>query len=337
MMVLEKGGKGWRPEILPPSSEAEELEMIASRLQVDPKDIDHVWENKLGRLVGKDGTLNTVNKRRLYHWAVWQYKSLMRYSWLSLLLWSITIYFIFTIIVAAILYWSNEESKSGIRSLIQNDTIFIERKQIEEQHINWSEVDSPYSAFLLAIEMIMTIGYGTRGPNSSSAVASNLTMLINVISLTINSIFSGLFLAWVMRSQAAKIKFSSVAVITKREGCLALMVRLADPVASGLAMLEVSGFCVLVKRDPSCQDESSRWVELRHMGDMTFTAFSKGSQSILPLMWPTVVVHWINASSPLFTFSPEVLQTHSLEIIINVSGIREATGSRILCKTSYIR
>ena len=115
------------------------------------------------------------------------------------------------------------------------------------------------------------------------------------------------------------------------------MVRLADPVASGLAMLEVSGFCVLVKRDPSSQDETSRWVELRHMGDMTFTAFSKGSQSMLPLMWPTVVVHWIDASSPLFTFSPEVLQTHSLEIIINVSGIREATGSRILCKTSYIR
>ena len=184
MMVLEKGGSGWRPEILP-SEQKDDLEKIATKLHVDPKDIDHVWDNTLGRLVGKDGTLNTVNKRRLYHWAVWQYKSLMRYSWLSLLLWSITIYFTFTIIVAAFLFWSNEESTSGVRSLIHNDTNFIERKRIEEKHIIWSNVDSPYSAFLLAIEMIMTIGYGTRGPNSSSPVAGNITMLINLLSLTI--------------------------------------------------------------------------------------------------------------------------------------------------------
>ena len=313
MMVLEKGGSGWRPESLP-SEQKDDLEKIATRLNVDPKDIEHVWDNTLGRLVRKDGTLNTVNKRRLYHWAVWQYKSLMRYSWFSLLLWSVTSYFTFTIFIAVLLYWSYEI----------NDKV-------------WSDVDSPYSAFLLAIEMITTTGYGTRGPNSSSPVSVNVTMLINVMTLTFTSIFSGVFLAWVMRSHAAKIKFSSVAVITKKEGCLALMIRIADPVASGLAMLEVSGFCVLVKRDPSSQDRTSRWVELRHMGDMSFTAFSKGSQSMLPLMWPTVVVHWIDATSPLFTFSPEVLQTHSLEIIINVSGIREATGSRILCKTSYIR
>ena len=313
MMVLEKGGSGWRPESLP-SEQKDDLEKIATRLNVDPKDIEHVWDNTLGRLVRKDGTLNTVNKRRLYHWAVWQYKSLMRYSWFSLLLWSVTSYFTFTIFIAGLLYWS----------YLINDKV-------------WSDVDSPYSAFLLAIEMITTTGYGTRGPNSSSPVSVNVTMLINVMTLTFTSIFSGVFLAWVMRSHAAKIKFSSVAVITKKEGCLALMIRIADPVASGLAMLEVSGFCVLVKRDPSSQDRTSRWVELRHMGDMSFTAFSKGSQSMLPLMWPTVVVHWIDATSPLFTFSPEVLQTHSLEIIINVSGIREATGSRILCKTSYIR
>ena len=313
MMVLEKGGSGWRPESLP-SEQKDDLEKIATRLNVDPKDIEHVWDNTLGRLVRKDGTLNTVNKRRLYHWAVWQYKSLMRYSWFSLLLWSVTSYFTFTIFIAGLLYWSYEI----------NDKV-------------WSDVNSPYSAFLLAIEMIFSIGYGTRGPNSSSPVSVNITMFINRLSLAFTSIFSGVFLAWVMGSHAAKIKFSSVAVITKKEGCLALMIRIADPVASGLAMLEVSGFCVLVKRDPSSQDRTSRWVELRHMGDMSFTAFSKGSQSMLPLMWPTVVVHWIDATSPLFTFSPEVLQTHSLEIIINVSGIREATGSRILCKTSYIR
>ena len=58
---------------------------------------------------------------------------------------------------------------------------------------------------------------------------------------------------------------------------------------------------------------------------------------MLPLMWPTVMVHWIDETSPLYTFSPDVLESHSLEIIVNVTGIRDVTGSRILCKTSYIR
>ena len=316
------------------SEREDDLEDVAWRLGVDRPEVDHVMDNRLRRLVEKEGRLNTVNKRRLYHWAVWQYKSLMRYSWFSLLLWGLSVYCSFTIIMAALLLWSNH----GFRELIKNKNITLaDLKEAEEKHKVWSDVDDLHSAILLAIEMIITIGYGSRGPNSTTYLAVNLTMLINLLSLTITSIFSGVFLAWVMRSHAAKINFSSVAVITRKRGCLALMVRLADPVASGLAMLEVSGFCVLLKRSQSSQGLTSRWVELRHMGDLSFTAFSRGSQSMLPLMWPTVVVHWIDVSSPLYTFSPEVLQSHSLEIIINVSGIREATGSRILCRTSYIR
>lgn len=100
MMVLEKGGEGWRPAILVPENPEEDLARVADRLHVDlkamegwkKKKVDYAWDNKLRRLVEKDGTLNMVSKRRLYHWAVWEYKSLMRYSWFSLLLWCITIY-----------------------------------------------------------------------------------------------------------------------------------------------------------------------------------------------------------------------------------------------------
>ena len=64
-MMLKKGGAGWRP--------ADDLDSLAARLRVDRKDIedwkkfDYVWDNRLRRLVEKDGTLNTVSKRRLYH------------------------------------------------------------------------------------------------------------------------------------------------------------------------------------------------------------------------------------------------------------------------------
>lgn len=289
------------------------------------------------RLVEKDGTLNTVSKRRLYHWAVWRYRSLMRYSWFSLLVWCFIIYISFTIILAAVFYWSNtwtiEMMKEDQRDHSLNMT---ERRKFEAEHKVWHNVDHLYEAFLLALEMVSTIGYGERGPNSASSVSVNLTMVTNLLSVALISLFSGVFLAWIMKSQAAEIKFSSLAVISKKDGCLALMIRLADPVVSGLAIVEVSGFCVLVRRNHSSLGENSREVELRHMGDMNFSAFSKGSQTMLPLMWPTVVVHRIDETSPLYTFSPDILENHSLEIIVNVTGIRDVTGSRILCKTSYI-
>ena len=49
MMVLEKGGSGWRPESLP-SEQKDDLEKIATRLNVDPKDIEHVWD-KMGVII----------------------------------------------------------------------------------------------------------------------------------------------------------------------------------------------------------------------------------------------------------------------------------------------
>ena len=236
--------------------------------------------------------------------------------------------------IAVVFWWSNEAYKT---STYQNATL-AEKKNLEAQYKTWHNVDTLYDSFLLALEMISTIGYGKRSPNSATSVALTLTMMTNLLSVLMISLFSGVLLSWIMKNmKSADIKFSSLAVISQKDGCLALMVRLADPVISGLAMLEVSGFCVLVRRDLSSRGENSREVELRHMGDMSFTAFSKGSQSLLPLMWPTVVAHWIDDTSPLYTFSPDVLETHSLEIIINVTGFRDITGSRILCKTSYIR
>ena len=334
-MLLKKGGAGWRPDILV----SDDLDKVAARLQVDRKDVedwkkfDYVWDNRLRRLVEKDGTLNTVSKRRLHHWAVWDYKSLMRYSWFSLLLWSVTIYVTFTTFIAAILFWSNEVSTKAI----QPNATLAYKNEIEAEYKVWVNVDDLYDAYLMAIEMVTTIGYGTRTPNSATSVAVNVTMLTNFLSVMITSIFSGVFLAWIMKSQAAQIKFSSVAIICKIDGCLALMIRLADPVISGLALVEVSGFCVHVRRDHSSEGQSSREVELLHMGDMSFSCFSNGSHKEMPLMWPTVMAHRIDDTSPLYTFTPSVLETHCLEIIINVSGIRVDTGSSILCKTSYIR
>lgn len=282
----------------------------------------------------KDGTLNTVCKRRLYHWAVWQYNCLMRYSWFSLLIWFFTLYIAFTTIVACVFFWSNH----GYKKLLAEDTTMAQKEKIEASHQVWLNVEHLYEAFLLAIELVSTIGYGERSPNSATSLAVTLTMLTHLLSVMLTSLFAGLFLSWIMKTQTADIKFSSQAVISKKGGRLALMIRLADPVVNGLANVEVSGFCILVRRDHSTQGENSREVELRHMGDLCFSAFSnQPSQTMLPLMWPTVMVHVIDDTSPLYTFSPDVLESHSLEIIINVSGIRGATASPILSKTSYIR
>ena len=55
MMVLEKGGAGWRPDILV----SDEVERVADQLQVgvgrkvveDWQQFDYVWDNRLRRSV----------------------------------------------------------------------------------------------------------------------------------------------------------------------------------------------------------------------------------------------------------------------------------------------
>ena len=56
------------------------------------------------------------------------------------------------------------------------------------------------------------------------------------------------------------------------------------------------------------------------------------------LFWPTVILHKIDSSSPLFKIHPSELtpENTTFEIIVILEGINESTGLTMQARTSYL-
>jgi potassium inwardly-rectifying channel subfamily J len=54
------------------------------------------------------------------------------------------------------------------------------------------------------------------------------------------------------------------------------------------------------------------------------------------MLWPTLVVHAIDASSPFYEMSAESLAREQLEIVVTLEGGVESTGLQIQARSSYL-
>ena len=277
----------------------------------------------------QDGSLNIVNKRKLSKLLLWEYRKLMRISGFTLLIFFLIVYGLIILLGSGLILGSNDFHLPVNRSYSAED---LKRYKMEQDC--WENVGDFYESFILSMEIVTTIGYGKRLPNPECPIAVNITMAINLLGIFFYCSFSGVFLAWFINSRPGQIKFSSVAVITQRKSDKALffMIRVADPLTIGVDILGLSGICISISK----QRTDDKHSPINHWGDMSFSAFSNNVYRRVHLMWPTVVAHKIDHTSPLFTLSPEALKNSNIEVIITVTGIRTETGSRILCKTSYL-
>lgn len=54
------------------------------------------------------------------------------------------------------------------------------------------------------------------------------------------------------------------------------------------------------------------------------------------LLWPTIVVHSIDETSPLYDMSAKKLLHERFEVIVTLEGTTESTGQTSQAKTSYL-
>ena len=313
-------------------SQEVDLDRLAQRLETSKQEASESMEEvlngvRLKRLVEKDGTLNIVNQRKLSSWAGLEYQKLMRFSAFSLIITFFMVFTLLLIVSASAIYVTND----GHKPVNTNDSA-TDIKNQELEYDCWIGVDGYYDSFLLSIEIVTTIGYGQRVVNSKCAWSICICMFINFIGTLLLCLACGVFLAWFINAHPGRIQISRVGVVTARNNEMFFMIRLADPITIGVDLLEVSGICIQIKK----QKAGSKHSPILHCGDMSFRAFSNTPHNSVPLMWPTVVVHRIDHTSPLFTMSPEDLETVKLEIIVTVTGLRTETGTQIRCKTSYL-
>ncbi|XP_059620073.1 ATP-sensitive inward rectifier potassium channel 1 [Phlebotomus argentipes] len=176
------------------------------------------------------------------------------------------------------------------------------------------------SFLLFSIETQVGIGFGTRFPTEECPEALFLMVVQLILSVAIEGAMVGIVYAKMVRptkASSVELKFSRKAVICCHDGKLCLMFRVCDTQESHVIGTTIKGF----------------WLEAGKSREHTLALEDLGH---LFLIWPTTVVHVIDAKSPLYDVSARDLLNKHFEIVVTMTGGCRSTGQLTQTRTSYL-
>ncbi|XP_072327879.1 ATP-sensitive inward rectifier potassium channel 8-like [Scyliorhinus torazame] len=193
-----------------------------------------------------------------------------------------------------------------------------------------TKVRSFTSAFLFAIEVQVTIGFGGRMITEECAAAITGLIVQTISGLIINAVMLGcIFMKTAQAHRRAEtLIFSRHAVVCLRNGKLCFMFRVGDLRKS--MIISASVRMQVVKRSSTAEGE----VIPLHQIDIAVDNPIE-SNSIF-LVAPLTVSHVLDRRSPLYEMSAGDLQSQNLEVIVILEGVVETTGITTQARTSYI-
>ncbi|TRZ01721.1 hypothetical protein DNTS_016004 [Danionella cerebrum] len=186
------------------------------------------------------------------------------------------------------------------------------------------------SAFLFSIETETTIGYGHRVITDQCLEGILLLLVQSVLGSIVNAFMVGCMFVKISqpKKRAETLVFSSSAVISMRDGQLCLMFRVGDLRSSHI--VEASIRAKLVR---SRQTREGEFIPL-HQTDVD-VGFGSGDDRLF-LVSPLVICHRIGPRSPFWDISKDTLSRESLEIVVILEGMVEATGMTCQARSSYV-
>jgi len=170
-----------------------------------------------------------------------------------------------------------------------------------------------------SVQTLATIGYGRLVPMTRAA--NVLVAFEALVGLLGFAIVSGLLFARFTRP-TAKISFSDKALIAPYEGGWALMFRLVN--LRNHDLTDVRAVVSYARWDESAGGRTREFDQL---------ALERDSIIFMPLHW--VIVHPIDAKSPLHGLTPEAVSAGDPEVICMISADDETFAQRVHAKTSY--
>lgn len=239
--------------------------------------------------------------------------------------WTIFIFimgFLLTWLIFAILYL--------IFSLAHGDPAIIKLGEAaDDAPCMFNVYDFP-SAFLFSVETQHTIGYGFRGLSTSCPHVIVLAFVQFVIGLGVQTLIAALVFSKLQRGKrrGETVVFSQKACIGKVDGQWRLMVRVGDFRRSQLVGARAKG--IMIKRSETTNSKQEYFEQV-------FIDFkSEGGSNILTLLWPAIIYHTIDSSSPLWP--PEKLDEFGgfSELIVLLEGVISSTSRTVQVRTSYI-
>ncbi|CAL8319678.1 ATP-sensitive inward rectifier potassium channel 11 [Gadus morhua] len=191
-------------------------------------------------------------------------------------------------------------------------------------------IQSFSSAFLLSIEIQVTIGFGGRMVTEECVSAIIILIVQNIVGLVINAIMLGcIFMKTAQANRRAEtLIFSKHAVISIRNSKLCFMVRIGDLRKSMIISATVR--MQVVKKTSTSEGEVVPLDQIDiHLDNPIGT-------NGLFLVSPLIICHVIEKESPLYQVSASDLQHDDIEVIVVLEGVVETTGITTQARTSYV-
>ncbi len=175
-------------------------------------------------------------------------------------------------------------------------------------------------AFFFSVQTMATIGYGKMVPRS--LVANLLVSVEALIGLLGVAMVTGLVFAKFSRP-TARVLFSRVAVVGRRDGVPALMLRMANE--RGNNIVEAQVHVVLARNETTAEGEA-----VRRFYDLEL---SRRQSALFALTW--TVIHPIAEGSPLHRSTPDTLAAADVELIVSLIGFDESFSQTVHARHAY--
>src|SRR5580692_1361860 len=174
--------------------------------------------------------------------------------------------------------------------------------------------------FFFSVETIATIGYGKMSPVT---MFSEILMSFEAVCGLINfALITGLIFAKFSRP-TARVRFSRMAVISKRDGVPSLMFRMANVRSSQIVDAQI--------HLAFSRDERTREGEyVRRFYDLELTRYRN---AIFAYSW--TVVHPIQPGSPIYGVTAEDILKADTELTVSVTGFDEVFSQTVYARYTY--
>ncbi len=175
-------------------------------------------------------------------------------------------------------------------------------------------------AFFFSMETLATVGYGVMAPSTTYG------HLVASAELTCGLVFTALFtgLVFVRFSRIkARIVFAKTAVVARQRPVPTLMIRMGYKRAGSLADVEARVTFMRLERQPN--------GELFRQSDELKLVRNRMALVVVGV----VVMHEIDAESPLHGYTPERLADADGRLIVTIRARNQAAGAEIFDLTLY--
>nr|XP_036677097.1 ATP-sensitive inward rectifier potassium channel 12-like [Drosophila suzukii] len=283
----------------------------------------HGLRRSLHRVIEKNGKENVVFRR--IPEKSWRYmrdlvNTLMELKWKYMLTLFLGSYFLSWLLFAALCY---------VVAFFHGDLIFDpltgERTGKGEEPCIYG-VENWVAMILYSVETQTTLGGGKYASEECPE-----TIFLYVMQMMSSALIEGCMITVIYAKtsrparQITKLKFSDKAVICYRDGQLCLLFRVCDPREQQSIESKIRVYIIVDKRTREGEIVKTH-VELKLEGN--------GEQIIL---WPDVVCHIIDETSPLFQFTnAKLFNAAQFELYVSIVGTSPATAQLTEAKTSYL-